>query len=172
MVAPASVACAAGEVEHLVGHVQPVGEPARPDAAGREEHVEAGAGTEVEHGLALEEVGDRERVAAAEAGRARTPGVGELSGVVGVAAHAGRVGLGAARGQAGADLAGRGGVAGADPLARHGRPVRVICGHATHPQPDAVLASVTVTPGSVDCLVVRAARGDPAARRGLAALSS
>ena len=56
----------AGELEHLVGHVEAVGLAGRADAPGREQHVDAAARAEVEHGLALVEVGDRGRVAAAE----------------------------------------------------------------------------------------------------------
>ena len=42
----------AGEVEHLVGHVEAVGGAGRADAAGGEQDVDAAAGAEVEHGLA------------------------------------------------------------------------------------------------------------------------
>ena len=43
----------AREREHLVGHVEAVGLAARADAARREQHVDAAAGAEIEHGLAL-----------------------------------------------------------------------------------------------------------------------
>ena len=58
----------AREVEHLVGHVQADGLAGRADAAGADEHVGAGARAEVEHGLALVQVGDRGRHAAAQRG--------------------------------------------------------------------------------------------------------
>ena len=57
-----------GEGEHLLGHVQAVGLALRSDPAGGEQHVDAAAGAEVEHHLAFPQVGDRERVAATEAG--------------------------------------------------------------------------------------------------------
>ena len=62
---------AAREVEHLVGHVQPVGQARRADAAGGQQHVDPAAGAEVEHGLALVQLGDRDRVAAAQRGEHR-----------------------------------------------------------------------------------------------------
>ena len=63
---PASPLVRARELEHLVGHVQAVRLAGRADPAGGEQHVDAAAGAEVEHGLALVQVGDRGRVAAAE----------------------------------------------------------------------------------------------------------
>ena len=56
----------AGEVEHLVGHVEADRLAAGGDAAGADQDVGAGAGTEIEHGLAGLEVGDRGRNAAPE----------------------------------------------------------------------------------------------------------
>ena len=56
---------AAGQLEHLDGGVEPVGEPGRADPAGRQQHVDAAAGAEVQHGLAGMQVGDGDRVAAA-----------------------------------------------------------------------------------------------------------
>ena len=38
--------------QHLVGHVEPVGLAGRPDAPGRQQHVDAAARAEVEHRLA------------------------------------------------------------------------------------------------------------------------
>ena len=70
---------AAGEVEHLVGHVQPVGQAGRADAAGGEQHVDPAAGAEVKHGLAVVQLGDRDRVAAAQ--RREHGGVGQLLAV-------------------------------------------------------------------------------------------
>ena len=57
-----------GEREHLVGHVEADGAAGRPDALRRQEHVDAAARTEVEDALAFVELGDRDRVAAAERG--------------------------------------------------------------------------------------------------------
>ena len=69
------------ELEHLVGHVEAVDGSGRADSRGGEEDVDAAAGAEVEDGLALVEVGDRDGVAAAEA---REDGLlGELGAVVG-----------------------------------------------------------------------------------------
>ena len=47
--------------EHLVGHVEAVGLARRPDAARREQHVDAAAGAEVEHGLTGLQLGERRR---------------------------------------------------------------------------------------------------------------
>ena len=66
LVTPACVGVRAGEVEHLVGHVESDRSAGRSDAAGADEDVGAGAGPEVEHGLAVVQVGDRGRHAAAE----------------------------------------------------------------------------------------------------------
>ena len=65
---PASRAFAPGEREHLVGHVEAVRDAGRADAARGEDHVDAAARAEVEHDLALVQLGDRGRVAAAERG--------------------------------------------------------------------------------------------------------
>ena len=70
------------EREHLVGHVEPVGSAGRPDALGREDHVDPAARAEVEHGLALVQLGDRGRVAAAERRQHRR--IGELAALLGV----------------------------------------------------------------------------------------
>ena len=59
-------ALAPGELEHLVGHVEPDRAPARADPAGGDQHVGARSRAEVEHRLALVEVGDRGGNAAAE----------------------------------------------------------------------------------------------------------
>ena len=61
----------AGEVEHLVGHVEAVGGAGGADAAGGEQDVDPAAGAEVEHGLALVQLGHGGRVAAAERGEQR-----------------------------------------------------------------------------------------------------
>ena len=59
---------AAGQVEHLVGHVQPVGEPAGADPTSREQDVDPPARPQIEHDLALGEVGDGKWIAASQAG--------------------------------------------------------------------------------------------------------
>ena len=84
---PASRWLRAGELEHLVGHVEAVGLAGRADAPGGEQDVDAAAGAEVEDGLALVQLGDRGRVAAAE--RGELGGVGQGVAVVG-AVEAGR----------------------------------------------------------------------------------
>jgi hypothetical protein len=58
----------AGEVEHLVGHVEAVGGAGGGDATGGEQDVDAAPGAEVEHGHAVAQLGHRGRVAAAERG--------------------------------------------------------------------------------------------------------
>ena len=70
-----------GEREHLVGHVDAVGDARRPDALRREDHVDPSTGTEVEHGLALAQLRDGGRVAATE--RCEHRGLGELAALVG-----------------------------------------------------------------------------------------
>ena len=57
---------ALGECEHLVGHVEPEGAAGRPDPPGGQQDVDAATRTEIKDALALVEVGDRGRVAAAE----------------------------------------------------------------------------------------------------------
>src|SRR4051812_31986993 len=57
-----------GELEHLVGHVEPVCLPARAPPTGREQDVDAPAGTEIENGLALVELCHRGGIAATERG--------------------------------------------------------------------------------------------------------
>ena len=64
----------ARELEHLVGHVEADRAAARRDAAGADQHVGAGARAEVEHDVAVAQVGDGGRHAAAQRrlhGRAR-----------------------------------------------------------------------------------------------------
>ena len=73
---PALAWLRAREREHLVGHVQPVRDAGRGDAAGGQQHVDAAAGAEVEHALAGLELDHRERVATAE--RRAQRGVREL----------------------------------------------------------------------------------------------
>ena len=74
LVAPASAAFALGKREHLVGHVEAERAPGRTNALGGQQHVDPAAGAEVEHPLALVEVGDRRRIAAAERGQDRSVG--------------------------------------------------------------------------------------------------
>ena len=73
------------QVEHLIGHVQPIGQPREADAPGGEQHVDPAARAEVKHGLALVQLGDRDRVAAAQRGqhgrfRQRVARVGLIQG--------------------------------------------------------------------------------------------
>src|SRR5690606_5612779 len=58
---------AAGELEHLIGHVHPVDESGRAYSPCRQEDVDAASRTQVEDHLALFQVGDRGRVAAPQA---------------------------------------------------------------------------------------------------------
>ena len=105
----------AGELEHLVGHVEAVGGAGGADAAGGEQHVDAAAGTEVEHRLALVQVGHGGRVAAPE--RGEQGGVGQLVALaVGVQAGAEQLGLlvGDHRGVRAAAARGRGRVRGGE----------------------------------------------------------
>ena len=115
------------EIEHLVGHIDPIGLAGRPHPTGREQHVDATARTEVENRLALVELGDRGRVAAPQ-GRELCL-LGELAALldrvelipkyllVGLArASAGRVGRAAASGVGRAHAPRGGGVAIANAL--------------------------------------------------------
>ena len=80
----------AGEREHLVGHVQAVGLAGRANPPGREQHVDPAAGAQVEHHLALVQLGERGGVAAAQRGehrflrQARGLGLGVKIGADGV----------------------------------------------------------------------------------------
>ncbi len=73
------------EREHLVRHVEPVGGPGRADPLRRQDHVDPAARAEVEHRLALVQIGDRDRVAAAERREHRR--VRELAALLGVIEH-------------------------------------------------------------------------------------
>ena len=66
--APAVGLVLLGQGQHLVGHVQAIGEAGRADASGREQHVDAAATAQVEHGFAWFELGQRGRIATAERG--------------------------------------------------------------------------------------------------------
>ena len=57
-----------GEREHFVGHVEAVGFAGWADAPRREQHVDAAARAEIEHGFARFQFGQRRRIAAAERG--------------------------------------------------------------------------------------------------------
>jgi hypothetical protein len=72
---------AAGELEHLLGHVDPVGLARGADPLGRQQDVDAAARAQVQDRLALMEPGHGGRVAAAQAGQ--HGGVGELVAVQG-----------------------------------------------------------------------------------------
>jgi len=52
--------------EHLIRHVDSVRRAGETDALGGEDHVDAAAGAEVEHRLALVQIRDSGRVAATE----------------------------------------------------------------------------------------------------------
>jgi hypothetical protein len=64
----------AGQGDHVRCGVQAVCFPARGDPAGGQEHVDAAAGAEVQHGLPGMQFGDSDGVAAAEAGPRRALG--------------------------------------------------------------------------------------------------
>ena len=63
---PALALVLLGERQHLVGHVEAVRFAGRSDAPRRQQHVDAAAGAEIEHGLAGLQLGQRGRIAAAE----------------------------------------------------------------------------------------------------------
>ena len=80
---PASRALRWARLSISGGHVEPEGEAGRADAPCGENDVDPAAGAEVEHDLALAQVGDRGRVAAAEAGQGgRLRKLAALLGVV------------------------------------------------------------------------------------------
>ena len=124
----------AGEREHLVGHVEPERESGRADPLRGQDHVDAAARAEIEDGLALVQVGDHDRVAAAERGERR--GLRQLAALLGVVerlTELGRVALAVAAGAAAtaawrsfADRSRRLGVAAAHFLAQLVCPVVVI----------------------------------------------
>ena len=91
---------ALGELEHLVGHVNPDRPAGRTNAAGGDQHVSAGAGAEVEHDLALVQVSDRGRDPAPERRSDRTLGHVIGLGIERRAEHTGRVRRAAASGGA------------------------------------------------------------------------
>ena len=138
----------AGQGQHLLGHVQPVGLAGGADPPGAQEHVDPAARAQVQDGLALVELGHRGGVAAAQAGQQR--GVGELVAVQGGIELGAEPGLLSRRGTAAAaavtaavgrlptptvangDLGRGGGVAGPDLLAQ-GVLVGVPGGHRLAP---------------------------------------
>ena len=81
--------------EHLVGHVQAVGEPGRPDPPRGQQHVDPAAGPQVQHPFPVPELGHRERVPAAQRGQHRLLGqpVGLARGVEGGAEDVALVGV-------------------------------------------------------------------------------
>ena len=110
---------AAGQLEHLDGGVESVGEAGRADPTGRQQHVDAAARAEVQHGVTGLQVGDGDRVAAPEADAHR--GVRQAGEVVVVAGTERTVAGGAAvAGVTGVDPSGRLGVAGEDRIGRLG----------------------------------------------------
>ena len=80
LAAPSLGGIAAGQLEHLVGHVQAVGEAGRADPASREQDVDPATRPEIEHGLAFLQLGHCRWIAAAEAGQ--DGGIGQGSPVV------------------------------------------------------------------------------------------
>jgi hypothetical protein len=56
----------AGERQHLVRHIEPIGFASRRDAPCRQQHVDAPARAEVEHGFARLELRQSGRIAAAQ----------------------------------------------------------------------------------------------------------
>src|SRR3990170_2312607 len=68
------------ELQHLVGHVQTERLPGRADPLRRQDHVDPAAGSEVEHGLALPELGHGRRVATPEARHDRR--IGDLTALL------------------------------------------------------------------------------------------
>ena len=74
---------AAGQLEHLVGHVEAVRLARRADPAGRQQDVDPAARAEIEDRFALVELGDGRRVSAAQRGELRRVGerVALLAGV-------------------------------------------------------------------------------------------
>ena len=72
----------AGQGQHFVGHIEAVGFAGRADAPGGEQHVDAAAGAEIEHGFAGIELGQRGGIAAAERSQHRF--FGNLAGLRGI----------------------------------------------------------------------------------------
>ena len=89
---PGFAGVSARQLEHLVGHVDAVHEPGRTDPPRRQQYVDAPARSQVKDSFALVQVGDRQRVSAAEAGQDRFPWqfVGLALAVQGRAEDAGR----------------------------------------------------------------------------------
>ncbi|MEJ7705415.1 MAG: hypothetical protein WKF47_18070 [Geodermatophilaceae bacterium] len=59
-VAPALAAFARASAEHLVGHVDAVGEPVLTDPSGRQQYVDTPARAQIENPLSGVQVGDRQ----------------------------------------------------------------------------------------------------------------
>ena len=79
---------ALGEGEHLVGHVEAEGATGRPHPLSGEQDVDPAARAEVEHPLAFVQLGDRDRVAAAQRGEdGRVGELGALEGGVQLSAR-------------------------------------------------------------------------------------
>src|SRR2546427_3898272 len=97
------------QLQHFVRHVQSVGLSCGAYAPGREQHIDAPAGAEVEDGFSLGQSRDRDRVATAERGDHRLLGqVPDLVGRVKVRTDGVAVTLAAATATVGGVLAGAG----------------------------------------------------------------
>ena len=72
---------ALGQGQHLIGHVEAEGSAGGPDAPGGEEDVDPAARAQVEHALALVQLRDGGRVAAAE--RSEHGRIGQLGALEG-----------------------------------------------------------------------------------------
>jgi hypothetical protein len=56
----------AGQGQHVVGHVEPVGFARRPHAPGRKQHVDAASRAEIQHRLTGAQIDESSWIAAAE----------------------------------------------------------------------------------------------------------
>ena len=61
----------ASQSQHVIGHVHPIGEPGRADPPCGQQDVDAAAGAQVQHPLALMQIRDSQRVTAAQASQDR-----------------------------------------------------------------------------------------------------
>ena len=93
------------EREHLVRHVEAVRHAGRSDSLCREDDVDSAARAEVEHDLALAQIGNGGRVAAAKGGERRS--IRELAALLGAVERFAEAGLVGAAGAAPAALLAR-----------------------------------------------------------------